>query len=60
MTKLNFGIMCGVGAILSGRIFQKSIILVVIRSPLLQMFCTFLTRGFNEIFFFQELPKIGK
>ena len=60
MTKLNFDIMCGVGAVLSGRIFRNSIILVVIRSSLLQMFCTFLTRGFSRIFFFLELSKIGK
>ena len=60
MKKLNFGIICGVGAVLSRRLFQNSIISVVFRSLLLQMLCTFLTRGFTGIFFFLKLPKIGK
>ena len=60
VTELNFGIMCGVGAVLSRRLFRNSIILVVIRSLPLQMLCTFLTRGFTGIFFFLKLSKIGK
>ena len=58
--ELNFGIMCGVGAVLSRRLFRNTITLVIVRSLLSQMLCTFLTRGFTGIFFFLKHPKIGK
>ena len=54
--ELNFGIMCGVGAVLTRRLFRNTIV----RSLLSQMLCTFLTRGFTGIFFFLKHPKIGK
>ena len=58
--ELYFGIMCGVGVVLFGRHFRNSITLVVIRSLLLMMLCTFLIRGFTGIFNFLGLHKIGK
>ena len=58
--ELYFGIMCGVGVVLFGRHFRNFITLVVTRSLLLMMLCTFLIRGFTGIFNFLGLHKIGK
>ena len=49
--------MCGVRVVLSGRLFQNSIALVVIMGLLLRML-TFLTRGFIRIFYFLGMSKI--